>query len=108
MNYLKKKADVLRALKKDGALATVTRTAENGSVTHEKFWAIRIERRIGDRHRFDESVEIGDYKYIFEGNADVLEGDLITFGGEQRYVSRTEALRPTDVTIMSYVWTRTA
>lgn len=108
MNYEKKKADVLRTLKKDGALATVTRTAENNSVVHKKFWAMRIERRIGDRHRFDESVEIGDYKYIFEGDADVQEGDLVTFGGEKRYVSRTESLRPTDVTIMCYVWTRSA
>lgn len=108
MNYLKKKADVLRSLKKDGALAAVTRTAINGSVLHSRCWAMRIERRIGDRSRFDESVEIGDYKYIVEGDADVLESDLFTFGGEQRYVSRTEALRPTDVTILHYVWTRSA
>lgn len=108
MNYAKKKADALRTLKKDGAQAIVTRTADNGSVTHERYWALRIERRIGDRHRFDESVEIGDYKYIFEGDADVLEGDLITFGGEKRYVSRIESLRPADVTIMCYVWTRSA
>lgn len=108
MNYAKKRADVLRTLKKDGALATVKRTASNGSVTTTTCWAIRIERRIGDLKKYDESIEIGDYKYIVEGAADVKEADLFIFGGETRIVSRTEALKPADTTIFSYVWTREA
>lgn len=108
MNYAKKRADVLRTLKKNGALATVQSTLFNGSVVSNDWWAIRIERRIGDLEKYDESVEIGDYKYIVEGAADIKESDLFTFGGETRYVSRTEALKPTNITIMNYVWTRSA
>lgn len=108
MNYGKTRASVLKTLKRVGALGIRTRTLASGAVMRESYWAVRIERRIGDLKKYDESVEIGDYKYIVQGGADIKESDLFDFGGEKRYVSRIEELKPTDTAVMLYIWTRTA
>lgn len=108
MNYGKTRASVLKTLKRVGATGVRTRTAASGAVMRETYWGVRIERRIGDLKKYDESVEIGDYKYIFEGGADIKESDMLLFGGESRYVSRIEELKPTDTAVLLYVWTREA
>lgn len=107
MNYRKKQADVLKSLKKDGGQATFERLLSDGGRVLYSGYVLRIERRIGDRRMFDESVEIGDYKYIAEGSLNIKEGDLITYAGETRVVSRVEAMQPADVVIFWYVWSRT-
>jgi hypothetical protein len=108
MNYAKKQADVLRALKKHGAIANVSRVERNSSTTTFTARAIRIERRIGDLHRFDDTNEVGDYKFIVEGAVTILEGDIFVFAGERRLVQRIEEFKPTNTRIFTYVWTRAA
>lgn len=108
MNYTRAAANVLKQLRKNGATGTLTKTGENLDQTVATCLAIRIERRIGDRRLFDESVEIGDYKYIVDNTLVFEEGDMFSFAGELRVVSRVEEFKPTSVKIFSYVWTRSA
>lgn len=108
MNYIRSRAQALKMIKRGGALGVLSRTERDSSVTTVDAWGMRIERRIGDLKKFDESVEIGDYKFIVEGAVEVLEGDTWTYAGERRLVSRIEEFKPTDVRIFTYVWTRSA
>ena len=108
MNYEQKRRDVLRSLKKDGGVAVFERRLAEGGLVRFSGYVLRIERRIGDKKMFDESVEIGDYKYIAEGSLNIREGDLITCGGETRVIMRVEEFKPVDLTIFWYIWSRTA
>lgn len=106
MDYIKMRERVLRRLRANGARATFRRTAEGGYVKTQQFWCLRIERRIGDLHRFDEQVELGDYKFMCEGITDVCEGDVMEYADETRVVTRFEQFKPSDTTVFVYVWTR--
>lgn len=108
MNYTKKAAEVKAKLRKEGAEGTLIRTASNMDVTRATCYGMRIERRIGDVKKIDESVEIGDLKYMVDGDLLFEENDLFEFptGGAQRVVMRVEDFTPTNIRIFSYIWTR--
>lgn len=108
MNYTKIAANVIKTLRKNGATGTLTKTDENLVQVVATCKAVRIERRIGDKRMYDESVEIGDYKYICDNTLVFEEGDMFTFAGGTRVVSRVEEFKPADVKIFTYVWTRSA
>ena len=108
MNYSKVAANVLKTLRVNGAVGTLTKTDANLVQTVATCQAVRIERRIGDRRLYDESVEIGDYKYICDNTLVFEEGDMFEFAGETRVISRVEELKPAGVKIFTYVWTRSA
>lgn len=74
--------------------------------------------RILDEHHFIETgglnsafgmakVSNGDFKYILEGGANPVEGEvLIDSRGQRLVIAWTEALAPADVVIAWIIWAR--